>query len=549
MEQAYEIFKNLQQSVHIKKSYKNELTDIMNTINNTDLKKIIKKIIDSKIYTKFIKTEVDTFMKKHPIKEKINENTEIVIINDLTLENTLDSKCDRYNKFTENNPAEHISYNKSKNSYVLVYNKKENTSKDLSKLIIMLKEKLVRENSKLFLKNMSQNIFQYKDKKIIVYFHDNKPYFDINHIVNLFDDIKSNDAKYYEYKNSIECYSMHDNNVGGFYIKEYISQETFFKMLLHTNSIFSNKFKDDVAKLLDKLSNNGNLMIKDDEIKLVDNKITNADILKIEYEYTQTYDNIYLINYIKEEIRRFKKVNILKYHNIHIMYFCIVALTDPDNKNRILCKIGYTCDIIERIKTLSNEYKTTIYMLCLKTITKEQDEKEFHKIIRTKYPELIVNIKINNTEKTEIYIFDIEIYKLFLTYPDKVKFSEEIIALEEDVLKLIDKYMNNIDIYFEQYMMSMTLKLVQYDMINEHQKDYMIYMTDIHYKLLSKKNDTCLYMIKCHHEKDMKEKEFEYNMKLKEKEIEIENIKKEKEIEILKLQCELQRLKNNSDVS
>jgi hypothetical protein len=227
---------------------------------------------------------------------------------------------------------------------------------------------------------------------------------------------------------------------------------------LHTNSIFSNKFKDDVAKLLDKLSNNGNLTIKDDEIKLVDNKITNTDILKIEYEYTQTYDNLYLINYIKEEIRRFKKVNILKYHNIHVMYFCIVALTDPDNKNRILCKIGYTCDIIERIKTLSNEYKTTIYMLCLKTITKEQDEKEFHKIIRTKYPELIVNIKINNTEKTEIYIFDMELYKVFLTYSDKVKFSEEIIALEEDVLKLIDKYMNNIDIYFEQYMMSVTLK-------------------------------------------------------------------------------------------
>jgi hypothetical protein len=150
MEQAYEIFKNLQQSVHIKKSYKNELTDIMSSVNNTDLKKIIKKIIDSKIYTKFLKTEVDTFMKKHPIKEKVNENTEIVIINDITLENTLDSKCNRYNKYTESNPAEHIKYNKTRNNYVLVYNKKENTSKDLSKLIIMLKEKLAHENSKLF---------------------------------------------------------------------------------------------------------------------------------------------------------------------------------------------------------------------------------------------------------------------------------------------------------------------------------------------------------------------------------------------------------------
>ena len=43
------------------------------------------------------------------------------------------------------------------------------------------------------------------------------------------------------------------------------------------------------------------------------------------------------------------------------MYFFVTTLNDPYGKNRIICKIGYTYDLIERIKSLQSEYKSKFY--------------------------------------------------------------------------------------------------------------------------------------------------------------------------------------------
>ena len=59
----------------------------------------------------------------------------------------------------------------------------------------------------------------------------NKAYFDINHIINLFDNTNIKD-KYHEYKNDIIFYDFRDNEFGGFYIKEFISQEIFYKNVI-----------------------------------------------------------------------------------------------------------------------------------------------------------------------------------------------------------------------------------------------------------------------------------------------------------------------------
>lgn len=87
------------------------------------------------------------------------------------------------------------------------------------------------------------------------------------------------------------AYDFRDNEFGGFYIKEYINKETFFKMILHTNSIFSNKFKDDIAKILDKLTDSGQLVISNNELVINTEPKKKPIEYFNEYEYTQTFEN------------------------------------------------------------------------------------------------------------------------------------------------------------------------------------------------------------------------------------------------------------------
>ena len=54
----------------------------------------------------------------------------------------------------------------------------------------------------------------------------------------------------------IEICNIQNNKHGGFYIKEFINQETFYKILLHSNSKFAREFKNEIAVILDKLTNN-----------------------------------------------------------------------------------------------------------------------------------------------------------------------------------------------------------------------------------------------------------------------------------------------------
>jgi prophage antirepressor-like protein len=156
-------------------------------------------------------------------------------------------------------------------------------------------------------------------------------------VINLLDDITIKKNKYYEYKNEIELYDIRDNEYGGFYIKEFINQETFYKILLHSNSNFAKKFKEDISKILDELTNQGKMILSNNKIILSDSKKP-IEYLKEEYKYTQTYENDYLLNFVKEKIRESKKMNWNKYMNRHVMYFFIITLDDPKKLKRILAK-------------------------------------------------------------------------------------------------------------------------------------------------------------------------------------------------------------------
>ena len=441
MTNVVNLFKNIMDRAYLTKPTKNDLqTFIDNKQLANDAKTVIKKLIDSKTMTKELKNNVKEILDKYgdlaeKTKEegnklvKYNDDISVFIGSIEEVEKKLDMECERYCKFTKNNPAEHIKFDKTNKNYIYESNNKKFARKNQEEVIKMAKTKFkdtfaTIDGNKILIQKII-----YKDKTFLIYDHDNKFYFDINHIINLFDDIKKKRAKYDKYKDKIELYHIKDNEFGGFFTKEMVGENTFYDMLLNTNSIFTKKFKSDIAQLLIKLRTTGMLSLENDKIDItVDTKaiqklkqFDNEKILYTPEQYIQTYDNMSLINFIKFRIDEFKKVSICKYHKMHVMYFFIITLSDPSNLNRIICKIGYTCDIAERIRTLKIEFGCNAYLMGLKTINNMNDETDFHKLLKLRFPELIVKMKINGTEKTEAYVFDYKLYNEYLSYADKVK--------------------------------------------------------------------------------------------------------------------------------
>jgi hypothetical protein len=523
MEKLNDIFSDLICGKHIVKAKKTEIEELCNILDKIKYYKLIevlKDVIESTKYTKKLRDTIEKLKSGLQI-DGIAEDTKcdliedaIKEIEDINLEKILDSECDRYNKFTESNPTEHIYYDKTNKIYIYDNNKKI-SKKNKSELMVKIKKKILEEKEKLFPKIIYQKNIEYKNKKIIIYLVDNIPYFDINHVFNLIDN-KSKKDQYKKYTNKIKLYNIRDNDVGGFYIKEFIDKETFFNILLHTNSTFSDKFKKDVSKLLDKLTSDGTIVIKNDTLTISDNiilKKSNNEIIKDEYIYTQTYDNNELINFIKNEINRCKKMNWHKYCKKHILYFFVITIDDPDGKKRILCKIGYSSDLIERFKSLEYEYKCKFYLLGMKTIYREQDEKEFHKHLKIKFPELIVNLKINKHDKDETYIFDRLLYDTFLKYSDKVEFNSEEIKLEKEIDDMMNNYFKNMENQFEIELINKFKNIIK--ITNEYEKEAYITTNIKYYEyLLVKENNR--------HIESMKDKEI-YLQKL-DKEIELKKL-------------------------
>jgi hypothetical protein len=180
-------------------------------------------------------------------------------------------------------------------------------------------------------------------------------------------------------------------------------------------------------------------------------------------EIIQTYNNPYYVEFLKSLIKDGQDIIINKYAGEHIMYMFIITLNDKENYNRIFCKIGYSSNIIERIKTLKDEYACGFFLINLKKIKKEQIEKEFHKSIKLVHPNLSYIINVNNKDKDNIYIFDEIILKEFNSIEGETIYSSKI---EEK----IDAYIGNM--IKNQYATFMTFlakqnEIVFYNFLNK----------------------------------------------------------------------------------
>jgi hypothetical protein len=456
----------------------NELSELIEILSKKKIDKKIKTQIKDKTEKLLFILEKKTKDTQYENNDELNdeENTEIITnnIKDYTKEDELiNSTISQYNKYTEQNPMNGISYDKSINTYVLRYNSKKIKCKKIEILAEKMLNFLGDKKSEKILQIVPKEIIIYKGKKILIFNTIEEPLFDILHIIALLNiEGKYFFEKYNEFKNKISHYGFTKNKYNGYIVREFIPEETLYKIIMTSNSEFSSKFVDDIAIILKKLRKTGNLVIEDDTLNIRDNQIekidgkykynkTNIDNIDVKNKFNQlvknndfpqVYDNPLYREMINQLIIDGSKITVQNYVNTHIMYFFIVTIIDPCNTNRIFCKIGYTADIINRFKSLRDEYKCGFFLVDLRTVKSEKDEKNFHKLIKEVKPHLQFNMTVNNKEKEEVYIFDEYIYEQFKAM------KEYDIQKNDDVVidRYIEKALKDQYSYFLRYLNTFT---------------------------------------------------------------------------------------------
>jgi hypothetical protein len=68
---------------------------------------------------------------------------------------------------------------------------------------------------------------------------------------------------------------------------------------------------------------------------------------------------------------------------------------------------------LRRHSELVEEYKCSIYLIGIRAVPRQHDEKKLHTALKNNYPQNIETIKIGKTEKTEVYRFSIPLFDQF----------------------------------------------------------------------------------------------------------------------------------------
>jgi hypothetical protein len=123
---------------YIVKDDKTKLEELNKSLVDIKYEKLKEELEQLITKSKFTKKSLDNINKLiNDIKEDgITIKQATVMIEDIikeieddNLEEKLDSMCERYMKYSESNPAEHIYHDKNKNRYILNYAEEQSKSK------------------------------------------------------------------------------------------------------------------------------------------------------------------------------------------------------------------------------------------------------------------------------------------------------------------------------------------------------------------------------------------------------------------------------------
>lgn len=494
---------------YIKKGEQNIITAGLNKIRETLNKSQDIKIIDTiiEIINKQkipsaekkivinLHTKLTNIVSKY-IEEYEESNNEDNIEIDKTpdeVEEILDNKIQKYNRYTEHHPMKGVTYDRIKKHYRIEINDTRTSTTELNiackKAIYEINNKIVktkisrknsgnhrenpgssRENPVISEKNIIESDFNtdqkisffYKNHYFICYEYDNEIFFDIQHIISVLN-LKPDYIidKYTDFKNKIEYYVWSKNKFNGYILRELIREDTAYQIILSSNSNISISFKNDVSKILSKLRKNGELVITNNNIKIDDKrKKILPNIPAVEKIINETnlipynYNNQINITYICSLISQTKKFPIHNYIKQHVLYAFLLPI--PVKNDDIIIKFGYTENILNRFGQLESEYKCKPIFISCRIISGQSDELTFHDMIKKQYNNLIFKYD----SKKELYKFHPQLLTIFNNYkPDlqkNISYSNNRSHETDNIIDYINhqsvEFINNIiELYPESY--------------------------------------------------------------------------------------------------
>ncbi len=122
-------------------------------------------------------------------------------------------------------------------------------------------------------------------------------------------------------------------------------------------------------------------------------------------------DNINDKEYVKNLIYQMTFINLWNYTERNVIYAYIISLK-RDHKD-ILIKIGFTDDFIRRHGELTDEFQCGIFLVGIRAINRQADEKKMHTLLKRIFPKNIENVNISGTNKMEVYKFSLALFRQF----------------------------------------------------------------------------------------------------------------------------------------
>ena len=196
-------------------------------------------------------------------------------LTDSEIETKLDAKVSSYNGFSEKHPMKGIIYDEIKKHYRIKIENLNTYSQNLEAATDKIKDTFYAQNNTKTIKKCVKKSFFYQNHYFISYWHKNKPYFDIQHILTTLNlKPKWNKEKYNEFSPKIVHNFWHKNQFDGYILRELINEKIMYEIILSSKS-----FKNDITDILIQLRENGQLSITKDKISL-------KNILLINFTHT-----------------------------------------------------------------------------------------------------------------------------------------------------------------------------------------------------------------------------------------------------------------------
>ena len=394
-DQSNDIFASIHQIFEKRTLKKDDLIELTKSIDKIEAMSLPEATSTS---AEFVLQEIDVVVSMTP--DEIMEKLDV----------------DAGYKISKEHPMEGVSYNESRKKYLITVDGKQQHSEKVHKLCEIKKKEYLQNffsrTEKIL--QVSKHLINYQNTPILSlwYKHDKEidPLFDLKHILKLLD-VKTtqihNITK--KIKDDNKFLYFDPNKYDGYTVRELIDEKTMYQIVLDSRSEFSKSFKSDISDLLINLRKSGVIQFMDASQRQRRMTISHHDNPALFVTDTTNIGmkttNEENMKYINELITNGRDIRIQRYSREHILYFFI---TDIKYEDYVICKIGYTSNLTERINSLPTEYEGSIFHLIgVKRIKDEHKEKKFHSLIKHRYPQLQYNgIELNDTRKTELYIFD-----------------------------------------------------------------------------------------------------------------------------------------------